>query len=43
VFDTQKGVPKNCLLVFGVEAIITKVYKGPSWLDNTDRPGLYLS
>ena len=43
VFNTQKGLPKNRLLAFGVEAIITKVYKGPSWLNNTDRPGFYLA
>jgi hypothetical protein len=36
VFDTQKGLPKNRILAFGVEAIIAKVYKGPSWLDNKE-------
>ena len=36
MFDTQKGSPKNCILAFGVEAIIAKVYKGPSWLDNKE-------
>jgi len=29
VFDTQKGLPKNRIPAFGVEAIIAKVYKSP--------------
>ena len=36
VFDTQKDLPKNRILAFGIEAIIAKVYKGPSWLDNKE-------
>src|SRR4029079_10455193 len=34
VFDAQKGVLKNRILVFGLEAIVAKVYKGKSWLDD---------
>lgn len=34
VFDAQKGVLKNRILAFGFEAIVAKVYKGPSWLDD---------
>src|ERR1041385_7055792 len=34
VFDASKGVLKNKILPFGLNAIIAKVYKGPSWLDN---------
>ena len=37
MFNTQKGLPKNCLLAFGVEAIITKVYQGPSSLNKFER------
>jgi hypothetical protein len=36
VFDADKGVLKNRILAFGVEAIIARVYKGPSWLDNKE-------
>jgi hypothetical protein len=36
VFDAEKGLLKNRLLAFGVEAIIAKVYKTPSWLDNKE-------
>jgi hypothetical protein len=36
VFDAQKGVLKNKILPFGLNAIIAKVYKGPSWLDGKD-------
>jgi|SRR5882672_6820840 len=36
VFDAQKGLLKNRISAFGVEAIIAKVYKGPSWLDNKE-------
>ncbi len=36
VFDAQKGVLKNRILSFGLEAIIAKVYKGPSWLDGKE-------
>lgn len=33
VFDAQKGLLKNKILVFGIEAIVAKVYIAPSWLD----------
>jgi hypothetical protein len=36
VFDAEKGVLKNRILAFGVEAIIARVYKGPSWLDSKE-------
>ena len=36
IFDAKKGVLKNKILVFGLHAIIAKVYKGPSWLDNKE-------
>lgn len=36
VFDAAKGTLKNRILVFGVEAIIARVYKGPSWLDGEE-------
>src|SRR5437763_17181538 len=36
VFDAQKGVLKNRILAFGLEAIVAKVYKAPSWLDNKE-------
>jgi len=36
VFDAKKGVLKNKILPFGVNAIIAKVYKGPSWLDGKE-------
>jgi hypothetical protein len=36
VFDAKKGFLKNRILAFGLEAIIAKVYKGPSWLDNKE-------
>ncbi|HTT12947.1 MAG TPA: hypothetical protein VMG60_18900 [Burkholderiaceae bacterium] len=36
VFDAKKGLLKNKILAFGVEAIVAKVYKGPSWLDNNE-------
>jgi hypothetical protein len=36
VFDAQKGVLKNRILAFGFEAIVAKVYKGPSWLDDKE-------
>ncbi|MFZ0964962.1 MAG: hypothetical protein WAO35_29240 [Terriglobia bacterium] len=34
VFDAQKGVLRNRILPMGLDAIIAKVYNGPSWLDN---------
>jgi hypothetical protein len=36
VFDAKKGYLKNKILAFGLEAIVAKVYKGPSWLDNKE-------
>ena len=36
VFDAQKGVLKNRILGFGLEAIVAKIYKDPSWLDGKE-------
>jgi hypothetical protein len=36
VFDAKKGVLNNRILVFGLNAIIARVYKGPSWLDGKE-------
>jgi hypothetical protein len=36
VFDAEKGLLKNRVLAFGFEAIVAKVYKGPSWLDQKE-------
>jgi hypothetical protein len=36
VFDAQTGLLKNRILAFGVEAIVARVYKGPSWLDGNE-------
>ncbi len=36
VFDAATGTLKNRILAFGVEAIIARVYKGPSWLDGKE-------
>ena len=36
VFDATKGVLKNKILPFGLNAILAKVYKGPSWLDGKE-------
>ena len=36
VFDAKKGLLKNRILPFGLNAIIAKVYKGPSWLDDKE-------
>ena len=33
VFDAQKGVLKNKVSPFGIEAIVARVYKDKSWLD----------
>jgi len=35
-FDAQKGVLKNRILSLGLNAILAKVYKGPSWLDGKE-------
>ncbi len=34
VFDAKNGVLRNRITVLGLNAIIAKVYPGPSWLDN---------
>jgi len=36
VFDAQTGLLKNKILISGVQAIVARVYKGPSWLDGKD-------
>lgn len=36
VFDASKGLLKNKILPFGVEAIVAKVYKDASWLDGKE-------
>lgn len=36
VFDAKKGLLKNRILAFGLEAIVAKVYKGDSWLDGKE-------
>ncbi len=36
VFDPAKSVLRNKILPFGLNAIIAKVYKGPSWLDKKE-------
>ena len=36
VFDPGKGVLRNRILPFGLNAIIARVYKGPSWLDQKE-------
>jgi hypothetical protein len=36
VFDSAKGVLKNRVTLFGFEAILARVYKGPSWLDGNE-------
>ena len=36
VFDWEKGVLRNRILPFGLNAIIAKVYKGDSWLDGKE-------
>jgi len=36
VFDAAKGLLKNKILAFGFEAIVARVYKGPSWLDSKE-------
>jgi hypothetical protein len=35
-FDAKKGALRNRILAFGLNAIIAKVYKGPSWLDGKE-------
>jgi hypothetical protein len=36
IFDAKHGTLKNRILAFGLQAIIAKVYTGPSWLDNKE-------
>jgi len=36
IFDSEKGVLRNKILPLGLNAIIAKVYKGPSWLDGKE-------
>ena len=36
VFDAQKGVLRNSITLFHVQAIVAKVYKGASWLDGKE-------
>ena len=36
VFDGKKGQLKNRILPFGLNAIIARVYKAPSWLDGKE-------
>ncbi|MCW3475287.1 hypothetical protein [Limobrevibacterium gyesilva] len=36
VFDAEKGLLRNRILPFGINAIVARVYKGPSWLDGKD-------
>ena len=35
-FDAKKGVLRNRILGLGLNAIVAKVYKAPSWLDNKE-------
>lgn len=35
-FDSQKGVLRNRILPIGLNAILAKVYKGASWLDQKE-------
>jgi len=35
-FDAEKGVLRNRILPLGLNAIIAKVYKAPSWLDGKE-------
>ena len=36
VFDSKKGVLRNKILPFGLNAIIAKVYKDSSWMDKKE-------
>jgi hypothetical protein len=36
VFDAQKGLLKNSITLFHVQAIVARVYKGASWLDGQE-------
>jgi hypothetical protein len=36
VFDARRGVLRNKILPFGLNAIVATVYKDPSWIDKKD-------
>ncbi|WP_341676222.1 hypothetical protein [Niveibacterium sp. SC-1] len=36
VFNAEKGLLKNRISAFGIEAIVARVYKGSSWLDGNE-------
>ena len=36
IFDAKAGLLRNRILPFGINAIVAKVYRGSSWLDNKD-------
>ena len=36
IFDAKAGYLKNRILAFGINAIVAKVYKAPSWLDSKE-------
>jgi hypothetical protein len=36
VFDSQAGVLRNRILPFGINAIVARVYKDKSWLDDKE-------
>jgi hypothetical protein len=36
VFDAKRGLLKNSITLFHVQAIVARVYKGPSWLDGKE-------
>src|SRR5947209_16829636 len=36
LFDAEHGFLRNLILPFGLKAIVAKVYKGPSWLDQKE-------
>jgi hypothetical protein len=36
VFDAKAGYLKNRIVAFGINAIVAKVYKAPSWLDGKE-------
>ena len=36
VFDAKAGFLRNEILPFGIKAIVARVYKAPSWLDNKE-------
>lgn len=35
-FDAQKGLLRNRILPIGLNAIVARVYKNPSWFDNKE-------